>query len=78
MTTIEEILERLRNLTAEEQREVLDYTDRLVAQHREAGGQRARRNLKGALSHLGVHLEEGDVREMRNEAWKNFPREIER
>ena len=77
MTTIEEILKRLESLTVEEQRAVLDYTERLLAKHQEPGERRARRNVKGALSHLGVHVSEEDIREMRREAWKNFPREIE-
>lgn len=79
MTTIEEILNRLESLTPDEQRAVLDYTERLLASHHDedAGERPPRRNLKGALSPLDVHLTEEDVREMRREIWANFRRDLE-
>lgn len=32
------------------------------------------KQLKGALSGMGVMLDEQDVRDLRSEMWKNFPR----
>ncbi len=38
----------------------------------------ARRSMYGALAHLGPAPSEEDIREMRREVWKNFPRDPDR
>ena len=73
MSTLEQLVEIAKTLPVEDQRKLLEQAEKL--QHREEP--KPRRNMKGALAHLGVHLEYEDVCEMRREAWKNFPREIE-
>ena len=35
-----------------------------------------RKQLKGMLSGLCIDVTEGDIRELRSEIWKSFPREI--
>lgn len=73
MSTLEQLVEIAKTLPVEDQRKLLEQAEKL--QHRDE--RKTRRNMKGALAHLGIHLDDDDVREMRREAWKNFPREIE-
>jgi hypothetical protein len=73
MSTLEQLVEIAKRLPAEDQQKLLEQAERM----RHRGWQKPRHNVKGALAHLGVRLDEDDVREMRREAWKNFPREIE-
>ncbi len=73
MSTLEQLVEIAKSLPVEDQRKLLEQAEKL--QHRDEP--KPRRNMKGALEHLGIHLDDEDVREMRREAWKNFPREIE-
>jgi len=42
----------------------------------DAPTQKTRKPLKGMLSGLGIDVTEGDIRELRAEMWKNFPRDI--
>lgn len=73
MSTLEQLVEIAKMLGQAEQQELLERAEQLRARVEH----RPRRNLKGALSHLGVRLGEDDIREMRREAWRGFPREIE-
>lgn len=73
MSTLEQLVEIAKTLTDEDQQKLLRQAEML--RHRDEP--KPRRSLKGALAHLGVQLDVEDVREMRREAWKNFPREIE-
>jgi len=74
MTMIEEAVERMKRLAPERQREALDFLEFL---EEKSGAKRPRRNLEGALSHLGATLREEDLEEVRREMWKNFPRDLE-
>ena len=72
--TIEEmVLERLRDLPPEKQKEVLDFVDFLKEKN---GPKKARRSLLGLWSDLDIHITEGDIAEARREMWGNFPRDI--
>src|SRR5713226_5608974 len=73
MTIEEMVLERLRDLPPEKQKEVLDFVDFLKEKN---GPKKARRSLLGLWSDLDIHITEGDIAEARREMWGNFPRDI--
>lgn len=73
MTSEEVLLEKFKGLPVNRQREILDYADSL--ENENAAKKPPRRNLYGALADLNVEITEEDIREAREEMWKNFPRE---
>jgi len=73
MTIEEQLLEKLRNLPAEKQKEVLDFVDSLKAK---SGSKKPRRSLLGLWADLSVHITEEDIAEARREMWGNFPHDI--
>jgi hypothetical protein len=69
MTIEQQVLEKLRNLPPEKQKEVLDFVDFL----KEKGGlKKPRRSLLGLWADLNVHITEEDIAEARREMWSNF------
>lgn len=75
MTQLEQaILEKVRALPAEKQRELLDFAEFL--EHK-TEVRRPRRKLLGALAHLNLTISAEDIAEARREMWGNFPRDIE-
>lgn len=72
MTIEQTLLEKLKALPLESQREVLDFAEFLLQRRTK---KRARRSLKGLWADLGVHITEQDIAEARREMWGNFPRE---
>ena len=72
MSIEKSVLEKLHNLPAEKQREVLDFVESL---EKKAGQHRARRSLKGLWADLGVNISPEDIAEARREMWGGFPRE---
>jgi TRAP-type C4-dicarboxylate transport system substrate-binding protein len=66
------LLEKWRTLPPEKQQEVLDFVDFLK---QKTSSQKKRRSLKGLCADLGVSISEEDIKEVRQEMWKNFPRE---
>jgi predicted DNA-binding antitoxin AbrB/MazE fold protein len=42
----------------------------------DAPPQKPRKPLKGMLAGLGITVSEDNIRELRSELWKNFPRDI--
>jgi hypothetical protein len=73
MTIEQAVLEQLRRLSAEDQRKVLEYAKSLVPPD---APQPPRKSVMGMFAHLGVHVTLEDIREMRREAWANFPRDF--
>ena len=72
--TIEEIvLEKLRGLSPEKQKEVLEFVDSLKPV---GGAKRPLRSLEGLLEDLHIDITEEDIAEARREMWGNFPRDI--
>lgn len=69
-----EIIGELRELDADNQREVLDFATFLRQQRK---SKRPKRSMMGTLEHLNIHVTEDDIREMRQESWKNFPRDLQ-
>jgi hypothetical protein len=72
MNIEQSVLEKLRALPPEQQREVLDFAEFL---HQKSIAKRPRRSLKGLWADLGVQITEEDIAEARREMWGNFPRE---
>ncbi|MDQ3009104.1 MAG: hypothetical protein M3X11_00150 [Acidobacteriota bacterium] len=73
-TEIEEtIVEKLRKLPLEKQREAPDFVELL--EQKITMPHLPRRSLKGSLAHLNVHVTAEDIHEARREMWANFPRE---
>jgi hypothetical protein len=42
----------------------------------DAPTQKPRKRVKGMLAGLGINVSNDDIRELRSEMWKNFPRDI--
>ncbi len=74
MTIEQQILEKLRDLSPEKQKEVLDFVDFLKEK---SGPKNQRRSLRGLWADLNFHVTEADIAEARREMWGNFPRDIE-
>jgi hypothetical protein len=73
MTIEEQVLEKLRDLPPEKQKEVLVFVGLL----KEKNGQKLpRRSLLGLWADLNIHLTEKDIAEARREMWGNFPRDF--
>ncbi len=72
MSTQSSIIEKILSLTAEQQREVMEFVESLK---KSPNPRPARRSLMGAFSHLNVHISEEDLAEARHDIWRNFPRE---
>ena len=73
MTVEQQLLEKLRQLPPDKQREVLDFAEFLQKKQR-AG--KPRRSLLGLWAGLGFHVTEEDIAAARREMCGNFPRDI--
>ena len=74
MTIEQQVLEKLRDLPPEKQKEVLDFVDFLKEKN---STKKPRRSLLGLWADLNIHITEEDIAEARREMWGNFPRDIE-
>ncbi|MGA7916321.1 MAG: DUF2281 domain-containing protein [Candidatus Acidiferrales bacterium] len=73
MTFEQQVLEKLRDLPPEKQKEVLDF----VAFLKEKNGTKTPlRSLRGLWKNLNFEVTEEDIAEARREMWGNFPRDI--
>ncbi len=72
MTVEDAVLEKLKVLPVNRKQELLDFAEFLETKE---VVKTPRRNLYGILADLNVNVSEEDIREVRKEAWKNFPRE---
>jgi hypothetical protein len=73
MSIEEQVLEKLRDLPPEKQKEVLDFVDSLKDKD---GSKKPIRSLRGLWADLNIHITEQDIAEARREMWGNFPRDI--
>jgi len=73
MTIEEQVVEKLRDLPPEKQKEVLDFVDSLKES---TGTNKPRRSLRGLWKDLNIEITEEDIAEARREMWGNFPRDI--
>ena len=72
MTTEETVLQKLRALPEDEQKEVLDFVEFLS--HRKSR-KPPFRSVEGLWAGMGFDITEEDIAEARREMWGNFPRE---
>lgn len=72
MTIQRAVIERLKRLPLQKQREVLDFVEFLRGK---GNGRRPRKSLKGLCADLGVDLTEEALRQARCEMWGAFPRD---
>lgn len=72
MTSEEVLLEKFKVLPVNRQQEVLDFAEFLETKE---AAKKPRTNLYGALADLNVNISDEDICEVRQEMWKNFPRE---
>ncbi len=72
MTTLDQILARVKALPPEQQQEVLMFVERMLEPDR---APRQRKPLRGLWKDLGVDVSDEDIAEARREMWGNFPRE---
>lgn len=72
MTLEEQLLEKLRELPPQRQKEVLAFVTRLQERSRPL----PRRSLSGLWADLGISLGETDIASARREMWGNFPRDV--
>jgi len=73
MTIEEMVLEKLRELPPEKQKEVLEFLDSLKS---DGGPKKPLRSLEGIWEDLNIEITEEDIAEARREMWGNFPRDI--
>ncbi len=71
MTIEQQVVEKLRDLPPEKQKEVLDFVDFL--KEKNGGPKKPRRSLRGLWADLNIHITEEDIAEARREMWGNFP-----
>lgn len=72
MTSEEVLLEKFKVLPVNRQQELLDFAEFLESKE---AVKSPRRSLEGIWANLDVNVSEEDIREVRQEMWKNFPRE---
>jgi hypothetical protein len=72
MSVEETLVEKLRALPPDKQRSVLEFVESLDEGN---GSQPQRRLLRGALSHLNIHISEDQITEARREMWPSYVRE---
>jgi hypothetical protein len=73
MTLEEQLLEKLRDLPPEQQREVLDFVTSLKMKN---GAGKPRRSLRGLWKEFKIRITEEDITRTRGEVWGNFPRDV--
>jgi len=73
MSIEQQVLEKLRDLPPEKQKEVLDFVDSLKEKN---GAKKPLRSLRGLWKDQNINLTEEDIAKARREMWGNFPRDI--
>ena len=73
MTIEQQVLEKLRDLPPEKQKEVLDFVNLLGETN---GPKNPLRSLRGLWKDLNIDITEEDIAQARREMWGNFPRDI--
>ena len=73
MTLEQALVEKLKSLPVEKQRELLDFAEFL---EQKSAQQHPRRNIVGLLADLNLEVTAEDIAAARREMWGNFPRNI--
>lgn len=73
MTIEQQVIEKLRELSPDKQKEVLNFVDSLA----DKGGPAGKfRGLEGIWADLDIDITEEDIAQARREMWGSFPRDI--
>ncbi|MFN0100545.1 MAG: hypothetical protein ACKV2U_00500 [Bryobacteraceae bacterium] len=72
MSVEEAILDAVRGLPDDKQREILRHATRL---REETTPKKPFKSIKGLWADLGISLSAEEIEENQREMWKNFPRE---
>ena len=72
MTIEELVIEKLKKLPPEKQKEVLEFAESLGT----GGEPKPLKSLEGLLEDLHVSITAEDIAEARREMWGSFPRDI--
>lgn len=75
MSIEQQVVEKLRGLPPEKQKEVLAFLDTL---QQGSAANAPKRRLLGLWEDLNTHVTEEDIAEVRREMWGRFPRDFER
>ncbi len=73
MTIEEKVVQKLRELPPEKQKEVLALANSLQENNGSPG---SLRSLEGLLEDLNIDFTDEDIAQARREMWGNFPRDI--
>jgi hypothetical protein len=73
MTIQEAVIQKLQELTADDQQKVLQFVQSL---QRQKGTAPQRKDPRGMFADRGVHITAEEIAEARREAWANFPRDF--
>lgn len=73
MTIEQLVIEKLRELSADRQKEVLEYVESLKAEEK---AQQPLLGAEGLWADLGFDITADDIAKARREMWGNFPRDI--
>jgi hypothetical protein len=74
MITLEQsILEAVRSLPPEKQKELLEHANRL---REDVAPRKPFKSVKGLWADLSITLTDKEIEESRREMWKNFPHEF--
>jgi len=74
MTIEEKVIGKLRKLSPEKQKEVLEFAESLRV---EGDGKKPLRSFEGIWADLNIQITQEDIAEARREMWGKFPRDIE-
>jgi hypothetical protein len=73
MTIEQQVIEKLRGLPPEKQKEVLDFVDSLGNEYPQP---KKLRSLEGLLEDINLDVTEENIAAARREMWGNFPRDV--
>lgn len=73
MTIEQRVIEKLKDLSPDKQKEVLNFVDSLAQKD---GPPRKLRGLEGIWADLDMDITEEDIAQARREMWGTFPRDI--
>ncbi len=74
MSVLENIVETVKQLPFEQQKELLHYAEFLNSK-KKANNKLPPKSLYGLWANRGIDITEEDIDEIRQEMWGNFPRE---
>lgn len=75
MSIEQAILEAVRALPVDQQKEILLHVTRLREEREESVPKKPFKSVKGLWADLGITLSAEEIDENQREMWKNFPRE---